>query len=205
MPMIKKYFYLFLASFIVGLSVPSFLASNFLANAVNNPYSRSSSWEDSVVAYHVRANELTNQFLDQLFNSPDPDVSYPGGPEGCTRSNLSTFCLGVKLSDELFLLERDLLERMDDLDIESLDRFDEAVARNASRESDIQSNIDTARDTLELTLAVYNQAQVTYPIHEDFQTLIKALQKYRDALAKVRDTIELYPSKFNDAVTPECK
>ena len=68
-----------------------------------------------------------------------------------------------------------------------------------------ESEITAARDSLDLTLAVYNQAQLIYPVHQSFVELQKSLEGFRDALADVRDVIEPYPGRFNDALTITCQ
>ncbi len=202
----RQYGALTAISFLVGMVMPQFFGNNLQANLVN-PYARADSWEEAVIEYHLQANELTNEFLKSLTQDEEPLVNFPGKPEACERDNVSTYCLGVQLSEELMLLESDLIERRNEfqVDLNSAQELEDLALQNASTSQRIDEEITSARESLELTLAVYNQAQLVYPIHREFEGLIANLERYRDALADVRDEIELYPSRFTGVTTATCK
>lgn len=216
----KKHGVLLAVSFILGVLIPNTIAPSLRASVTSNPYSRAGQWEDAVVEYHIKANQITNEFLKVLTTEEEPDVSFPGEPEGCGRDNVSTYCLAVQLNDELHLLERDLILRRSEIQLENtilgddeggdeaaepIFQIEEVIVANLTKTERIDNEIQSARDALELTLAVYNQAQLVYPIHREFEELIKNLEAYRDALAKLRTQIEGFPGKFNDATTPVCQ
>lgn len=183
---------------------PALLSTNLLD--ANNPYMDYGTWEEAVIAYHVEANAITNTFLEQLSTGENTDVSFPGSPEGCTSSNVSTYCLAVALNQELSDLELFLGTQRDaPIQVEAGSDFTQTLNQLTINNQDMEKEIQAARGSLDLTLAVYNQAQLIYPVHQSFVELQKSLEAFRDALAKVRDTIEPYPGRFNDALTITCQ
>ncbi len=202
----RNYAVLFLSSLLIGFFVPLLWSGPLEASALTNPYTKARSWDEAVIQYHLKVNKTTNEYLKKLTNQPQPDVSFPGSPEKCGKKNVSTYCLSVVLTEQLHFLETDLVKRKGQtVGISEVDLLDNAIQENISRRKAIETEIESARHSLDLVLALYDQVQVVYPIHEEYLSLIKNLEKYRDALGKLRDQIELYPSKFNDAVTAQCE
>lgn len=174
---------------------------------------------EGVKRFHLENNGIVNVFLEQLL---DPDyatlgyVSYPPDLEGSTEpnceDNVSTFCLAVYLNYNLEEFEVFLQKNKDKLNFGTAedDSSNPITLEDAFEEASAQrSLVDTqtllAEDTIDLTLAVYNQVQIVYPVHEEMLALIQNLDDYRGNLASVRDVIEKYPSKFNGASTAQCK
>jgi predicted DNA-binding protein YlxM (UPF0122 family) len=83
--------------------------------------------------------------------------------------------------------------------------LEEAFEAASAQRSTVNDQIVSAENTLDLTLAIYNQVQIVYPVHAELVELIKNMEDYRTKLSKVRDILELYPSKFNGATTAQCK
>lgn len=164
--------------------------------------------EEDIVNFHIEMNEITNGFLEKLSSGFTPDVSYVLNPEDCYKNNVSTFCLAVALNEEFTEFEVGLNERegeFKDSDDEERKSFEEAVEENAYRITLIQNELKSAEEAMELTLATYNEIQIVYPLHKEFQSLFKNLEDFRDGLADIRNVIEYYPGKFNDATTKDCK
>jgi len=183
---------------------PNMLSANLLD--ASNPYMDYGTWEEALIAYHVQANEITNTFLKTLTTNENVDVTFPGSPEGCAASNASTYCLAVALNQELSQLELFLATQRDaPIQVEAGSDFTKTLNQLTINNQDMESEIKAARDSLDLTLAVYNQAQLIYPVHQSFVELQKSLEGFRDALADVRDVIEPYPGRFNDALTITCQ
>lgn len=178
--------------------------------------------EEAIKAFHLANNEIVNSYLELLL---DPDyaslgyVSYPPDLEDTTQplcdadqKNVSTFCLAVVLNTNLEEFNKYLVKEQDKLDFTPEDEetaaprsLDDALEAASSQRTIVDNQILLAEDTLDLTLAVYNQVQIVYPIHEEMLDLIRNLDDYRGNLAEIRNIIELYPSKFNGASTAQCK
>lgn len=196
-------------AFVMGFFLPLFQPAFGRASVVD--YSDSSlSVDDMIVQYHSNMNQITNDFIDRLIHSDDPNVLYPPSDESCDSDNVSTFCLAQKLNDELTAFELGLLSHRDEipeeitLDLEPTD-LNTAFQKASEQNNVLQEQRQYSQDTLELTLAVYNQIQVVYPMHTEMLRLITNLKSYRDNLAALRDVIELYPNKFNGATTAQCQ
>lgn len=201
-----------MACFITGLALPQFKTDRAKAESSglgeNNYADLSDHLDTAVINFHTVMNETTNSFLERLTSESNPDVSYPASDEDCLGSNISTYCLAVLLEGELLNFETQIYTRAGDFkeaDDESQMSIDEAVKEAQYRATFVDDEINSARQTLELTLATYNEIQNVYPLHMQLKELIKNLESYSKSLSKIRDVVEYFPSKFNDASTIECK
>lgn len=202
-------------AFVLGIAMPYVMAGNLLTS-VTNPYdNRSESVENIVIQYHLAVNKLTNEFIDTLLSEEKPNVNYVNNDEECESGNVSTYCLAVVLNAELENFELAIVQRKSDVTYQSNDSdteggteirtLEQAIEANAKQQSFIEEEVMAARDTLDLTLAVYNQIQIVYPVHKEFQKVIGSLETYNKKLAEIRKSVELFPSKFNDASTVSCE
>lgn len=202
----KFYAALFGLAFAGGMFLPN-LSGNLKASAID--YSdRKYSLEEAVIAFHTEMNGITNDFIKKLLSRSSPNVSYPDDDSKCASDNLSTYCLALKLNMELTTFEKEISGRKDDFkeaSDSSTYTIEEATQHVAERRNFIEDEINTARETLDLTLATYNEIQNVYPVHRQLVGLIKNLETYRSNLADIRNEIAFYPAKFNDATTIECK
>lgn len=202
----KFHIILFGLTFAGGMLLPN-LGGNLKTSVINygdNKYTL----EEAVIAFHTEMNDITNTYIKKLLKTASPNVSYPTDDSKCGSDNVSTYCLAVKLNAELRTFELEIANRKDDFKEVSdtaTYTFEEATKNVAERRNFIQDEISAARQTLDLTLATYNEIQNVYPIHREFVSLIKNLETYRSNLADIRDEIAYYPAKFNDATTIECK
>jgi hypothetical protein len=69
----------------------------------------------------------------------------------------------------------------------------------------VEVEIDVAEKTLDQSLAAYNEFQMALPLHRKNQEIIRALEDYRDQVAKVRDEITVFPDKFTNVSTTQCQ
>lgn len=202
----------FILAFLLGVIWPYVNPDFFKADATN-VYDSYDDLEDVLVAYHLRVNELTNTALEMLMN---PDriklgyVEYPSDDAGCdTGKNASTYCLAVAINEELTQFEESLISRANEYNLETdfteVTTLYTALNEATSQRDLIQEQIDTAEDALDLSLAVYNQIQIVYPLHIELTKFIENLEDYRDNLGDLRRTLSRYPSKFNGVTSMECK
>lgn len=208
----------FLLAFFLGFLMPRLQGSALRADVT--AYDSFESLDAMIVTYHEQANSITNKYIEKLLANPKPDVLYPSSTDGCREDNLSTYCLAYSLNEELVAFEQALLNRKDTLedlgaqieeaggeDGESTDVFslEDALSQSIQQNFVIEEQIKAAEDALDLSLAVYNQIQVVYPLHKEMENLHKNLENFNEALALLRSTIDLYPSRFNGATTAQCK
>jgi len=202
----------FAIGFILPRANPSFLKAD--SSSIADPYANST-LEESIVAYHLKVNTITNAYLTLLL---DPDsaklgyVEYLADKTECSAKgpNVSTYCLAVVLDAELTQFENHITSKASQFDLENGDFKEVTTLEEAKQAADsqatlIQEQVSTAEDALDLNLAVYNQIQTVYPLHVELTALVDNLKAYRDNLAKLRDTLSPFPGKFNGATSSDCK
>ena len=168
--------------------------------------------ENAIVYFHTQMNDKTNEFLEKLTSEDTPTVDYVLEDGECGTNNVSTYCLAVKLDAILTDYETYLLAIADEIDFEEEDEgesvdisLEDALIASQNKQSIIDTELEAARYTLDLTLSVYNQIQLVYPVHQEFIHVIGGLADYNSNLADVRSQIEHFPSEFNDVTTVQCK
>lgn len=204
----------FLLAFVLGFLIPRFELGGIQASASDyDKYSKIDSLDEMIETFHKDMNDTTNETIKALLASATPNVLYPASDEDCGTDNLSTYCLGVRLNAKLLGFEQALLERKDTLeelknrveDVNQLDTLTDAIQFANQQSAVVDEQMSNAEAALDLTLAVYNQIQIVWPLHKELETFRNNLEGFRDNLAKVRDVIEGYPNKFNGASTAQCK
>lgn len=216
----------FILAFVLGFLLPHVNGENLKADSTNYAaayaaYSEINSLDDMIKQFHLNMNEITNTKIADLFASDYPNVLYPTSDDQCD-ANLSTYCVAYQLNENLLGFEQALMERKDSLeelenlkstmrdseeaeDSDSADTLSTAIKFANQQALVVEEQMQNAEDTLDLTLAVYNQIQIVWPLHVELQDFRKNLEGLRDNLAAVRDVIEGFPSKFNGASTAQCK
>lgn len=203
----------FALAFVAGFLLPRSYGPNLSASILGPNISSfdGMSMTDAITEYHLRANRTVDSYLEILL---DPDlsdlvVSYPPDDSECA-GNVSTYCLGVTLNNNLMdfeiYLQKNQNSFSEDLfEDDSIVSLNDALSVAARQRSTVDEQVALATDSIDLTLAVYNQVQLVYPVHKEMLTLIQNLDDYRSNLSKIRDVLEQYPSKFNGASTAQCK
>ncbi|MEK7146104.1 MAG: hypothetical protein AAB802_02875 [Patescibacteria group bacterium] len=206
---IKQHFGIFvllLVAFGAGMLLEQVQGGNLKTSVLE--YGKDKSLEDDAVSFHLQVNEITNDFIDRLINEPEPLVDYPATQENCSEDNVSTYCLAVTLNEELTAFEAGMIvhkDRFREEDETGAISLDEAIKAQKRRASMVDSEVEAARKSVDLTLAVYNELQNTYPVHKELIRLVDNLEEYRDNLAMIRDTVELYPSQFHNVTSGACR
>ena len=178
----------------------------------DNVFSGTDTVDEVIVQYHLIANAYTNIYLVILTDENYQDYSATSyvPASDCSNANVTTFCLAVLLDGLLVDFEEKLRDMENDYDVTTEEgasgsTINSAITQALSNREKIDIEIQAARDTLDLTLAVYNQVQTVYPIHKELADIIANMETYRDNLAAIRSQMELYPSKFNNATSATCK
>ena len=211
MDFLKKHYRGIALSFLIGVLMPAALGPTLKADvSSDNFFDGIDTVDEVVVVYHILANDSTNLALTLLTDEEYQDYSSTDyvNPEYCSVSNVSTYCLAVSLNELLVHFEEKLRSMENDYDVDAntdISSLNSAITQALYDREQIEIEIQAARDTLDLTLAVYNQIQTVYPLHKEMADLIGNMETYRDNLAAIRGQMELYPSRFNNATSATCK
>lgn len=147
---------------------------------------------------------------------------------------LSTYCLSQQLIDEYFMYREAMMEvkkNIKDTVTQRYERLSDGRKKENAPDAVFEQNwilqagdkdgsktvqdygqtinaididLNTARLAMDQALAAYNELQMALPIHMKYKQAIKRLEEYRDALASVRRTVDLYPVTFLDVTTTQC-
>jgi hypothetical protein len=213
MEFFKKHYRGIAISFLIGVLLPAALGPSLKADISSENYFQGVETVDEVVVqYHLISNVFVNMYLDLITDSDFQDATALAyvDPLECSFFNQSTYCLAVLMDDLLVDFEEKLRAMENDYDVSSatgadINSLSSAVTQALNDREKIDHEIQVARDTLDLTLAVYNQVQTVYPLHKELADLVGNMESYRDNLAAIRSQLELYPSKFNNATSATCK
>jgi hypothetical protein len=213
MEFLKKHYRGIVLSFLIGVLMPAAIGPTIKADvSSDNVFSGTDTVDEVIVQYHLIANAYTNIYLVILTDENYQDYSATSyvPASDCSNANVTTFCLAVLLDGLLVDFEEKLRDMENDYDVTTEEgasgsTINSAITQALSNREKIDIEIQAARDTLDLTLAVYNQVQTVYPIHKELADIIANMETYRDNLAAIRSQMELYPSKFNNATSATCK
>lgn len=167
----------------------------------------------AIVLYHKDMNQFFNEKLKVLLSkSPgDKAVIPPLANETCDPENVSTYCVALLAVDKYEAFRRAVLIThspyiFDPADSDEVVYFttEEASKNLAVRKDLIDEQLELAENTLDATLATYNEVYLFYSLHKEYWNLIKDVEKFRDQLSKVRSEVEHYPYQFIDRTTTEC-
>lgn len=209
----KRHYRGLMLAFLVGVLLPPALSGNLSASvADSNHFEGLETVDEVVIQYHLLANDLTNAYLLTLTDESYQEANATAyvGDEECSNKNVTTYCLAVAMNELLVDFELKLRSMENELDLEpeegeTMNTLESGIGKALADRNKIDREIQAARDSLDLTLAVYNQVQSVYPLHKELADLISNLEGYRDNLASIRGQMELYPSRFNNATSPTCK
>jgi len=168
--------------------------------------------------YHVNVNEIVNEQIKGLINFFDESeelnedtVAVLRAPteedmEACEENeNLSTTCLELKLTEELNSLLDSLADAQEIEDVpESITDVGLEPTEFDARTNFLEDQREIASTLKDQTVNFYRQILLTYPLHREYEKTIESLQDYASNLRSIKNTIEVYPSKFHDASTTQC-
>lgn len=198
-------------SFLIGVLLPAAMSGNLKANiSEDNFFEGIETVDEVVVKYHLVANSYVNYYLTNVTDEEIQDYSVTAyvADDECSNENLTTYCLSVIMNELLVDFELKLRSMEGEISFptdQGTPSFSEAFSMALNDRAKIDREIQAARDSLDLTLAVYNQVQSVYPLHKELADLIGNMETYRDSLSAIRSKMELFPSRFNNATSPSCK
>lgn len=121
---------------------------------------------------------------NQFFDTKEDELSYADVGETILSAGVSNPGAVEEQYPEIYQLQKSM---------EMSARLD-AVTRE----------IDSAKQTLDVTLATYNELKTAWAMHKRYVEIYESLVKYRDKMVEIRHQVEDFPSKFIDATTTMC-
>lgn len=170
-------------------------------------------------AYHAEMNDYINGQIDQLnelmeeegfasdprFNTPE-GVTADNFKELCGLENVSAYCTSMWSMDRYL----QYVEKMDQVSSSFSFENDVETTGQALQQLQIKGDsatleVEEAKSVLRASMAAYNEYLMAYPMHQEYQKIIKNLIKYKLALKDVRSLVRNFPIKFVDASTLYCE
>lgn len=74
----------------------------------------------------------------------------------------------------------------------------------ANRYDEVTKEIELSQKVMEATIAAYEEFRTAYPMHQEYEKIIKDLVQYKNKLKSLRHDIMLFPGKFIDATSKSC-
>lgn len=166
-------------------------------------------------------------------NTPDPNSKAPENGD-CTDldDNYSTYCVAKNLLSNGTSGYMEYLRAMDcrknqffdtgteedyyneyqkfmiigedyEEDTDTIYQTQKALEMSARLEA-VKREIDSAKQTLDVTLATYDELKTAWAMHNRYIEIYESLVKYRDKMVEIRHQIEEFPAKFINATTTMC-
>lgn len=190
------------------LVLPFQIRSVHLAEAQNSQYefSKTSIVYFKQVTYHKEINDFFNKKIAKL-RSQEGSLK-PADGKNC-KDNVTTYCVAQEATEMFFQYKEELLAQKDNLTEEmakaSGDNFQRRLVElNSQKVSGIEEELEKAEKTLDMTIQAYNEMQIAYPLHVQYQDMIDNLETYRYQLESIQGLTENFPKVFVNATTTSC-
>jgi hypothetical protein len=146
------------------------------------------------------------------------DFAAPGGAAVCKQAcknqtdNISPYCVSIQSMNIYLKYMMHLKSIQGTIDFGSLGGgamrmtpvTDIVYQAIASRDAEIDKDIESSRRVLEATVATYNEFLTAYPIHKQYNLIINHLVKYKNKLKDLRYEMIQFPSTFIDTTSTKC-
>jgi len=166
--------------------------------------------------YHRIMNGHFNKRIRALIND-EGSKEIVNDKKNCEDNNITTFCVASEAFDMFDQYRKELIAELDNVNEEldlarqsieegSLKLFYQGplIGYNTEKKADIENELIKAEKALDLTIKAYNEMQIAYPLHLEYQETINNLEKYRIHLESIESYTESYPKLFVNATTTEC-
>jgi len=182
-------------------------------------------YDDLKSEYHKAMNDYFNYKFDLLetliekdkkffenkdFKSPEIvadnfDDRYTEIINKC-KTNVSSYCVSMGALDLYMTYLESLNAQEGTLPyVEPGMGIDELLTQIKSRNDDIKEETEEAKFVMEATTAAYNEFAMAYPMHIQYENIIRNLMKYRIALESIHKQVVTFPVRFADATSDQCE
>lgn len=173
------------------------------------------SFENIQSAYHHSMNEYFNDKLERLVELledesfyKDPDFNPPKGEASCSKTNVSSYCVGQGAVD-IYISYVKTLNQMKGVlptgDLPERATAKDLLIKNSERNAKAEDEVEEARVVMEGAVKMYDEFRLAYPMHKRYEEIIKNLIKYKISLSKITKEVNKFPLKFIDASSSQCK
>jgi len=160
--------------------------------------------------YHNTMNDYFNEKVD-LFLKLIKTKNYVNSPDfksdgECSETNVSSYCVSMGALDLYMSYVKTLLEVKSKLPkLDNSSKLESIFSDVSLRDAKIEKEIEDAKVVMEEALKVYDEYKTAYPMHLEYEKIIKSLNKFKVAIKNVREEVDRFPGKFIDATSPTCK
>ncbi|MBN1494322.1 hypothetical protein JW911_01140 [Candidatus Peregrinibacteria bacterium] len=157
--------------------------------------------------YHKRINDLFNSKL-KLLHEGSKGSGTGQAPQGdeCPDNNYSTYCLSLSAAKEFEQFQTAMLKKKQIVEIPEGSNLNlqEVSLKAIAAINEIDSELARAKTALDAALATYNELRIMYPMHLQFEEMIKNLTEYNKKIIEFRKNAEKLPPSFVDSTTSQC-
>ncbi len=125
-------------------------------------------------------------------------------PCSSDTNNLSTYCLSEDLVVEFARFRKGMNDSREQLKANAAAQIEKVNSDFGANINRIDSEVKIAQTSIDQGLSAYNELQFALPLHMKYKKIIEELEDYRDALRKIRYSVDLYPVTFIDVTTAAC-
>lgn len=202
-----------LVTFLTAILTIFVMYGGYSIYAINEP-----DFTDVTTNYHFEMNAFFNTKLEKLVEMIDEDEEFfndvdfkvPSGAnpdnysEKCSEDNVSSYCVSMQAL-EIYLNYVNTLNGLKGTVPKGASTLDEAFNYVAYRDQEMDEEVEEARMVMEATIAAYDEFKMAYPMHKQYELIIRNLVKYKLELKKVRYQVARFPEKFIDATSSDCE
>lgn len=120
-------------------------------------------------------------------------------------SNVSTYCVSMEALQIYMEYIRHLEVLKGTFEDSSGGSAMQKVSEMLEKNEIIEKEVESSRAIMEATIATYNEFSLAYPMHKKYRYIAKELVKYKLILKDIRKRVMLFPIKFIDASSSQCK
>ncbi len=160
------------------------------------------------LAYHQEMNAFFNKKIKALTSKQG--VLTPADGKNC-KDNVTTYCVAEEATEMFFKYKEVLIAEKSNLKEETAraqasgSGFQQIlVEMNSQKAAGIEAELIAAEKTLDMTIEAYNELQIAYPLHVQYQEMINNLETYRYQLESIQSLTSNFPKVFVNATTTAC-
>lgn len=125
----------------------------------------------------------------------------------CGEDNVSTYCVSMGALKIYMSYINKLNEVRSELPKSRVfnPSAGELLRQLSVRNQQIDEEVENAKKVMKLTVAVYNEYRLAYPMHKKYEAIIKDLVKYQLAMKDITKQVAKFPIKFINVTSSLCE